>query len=54
MAKNPDGIDMSPAAVSGRIESMRALYKLALSLRAIKVIGPASGSASTGKEPRGS
>lgn len=37
MTKKAEPIDMSPAAVNGRIEDMRSLYKLMLALREIKV-----------------
>ncbi|MBL9017522.1 MAG: hypothetical protein JNL83_25255 [Myxococcales bacterium] len=45
-------IDMSPQAVAARIEDLRALYRLMLSLRAVKILGPLP--ASTGKARSGS
>jgi hypothetical protein len=55
MTRKREPIDMSPAAVNGRIEDMRALYKLMLALREVKIVGPArAGSTSTGGGPRGS
>ena len=41
MTKKLETIDMSPAAVSGRLEVMRALFKLMLALREVKILGPA-------------
>lgn len=35
-------VDMSPAAVAARIEDLRALYRLMLSLREVKILGPVS------------
>ncbi len=49
MTKKSEPIDMSPAAVNGRIEDMRSLYKLMLALREFKVT-----SASTEAKPSGS
>lgn len=50
MTTPPKVLDMSPAAVNRRIEDMRALYKLMLALREVKIVGPIS----TGAGPRGS
>lgn len=33
-------VDMSPAAVNARIEDLRQLYRLMLSLRDVKILGP--------------
>ena len=35
-------IDMSPEAVASRIDDLRALYRLMLSLREVKILGPVS------------
>jgi hypothetical protein len=37
-------IDMSPAALAGRLEELRALYKLAEYLRGARLIGPVENS----------
>ena len=38
---NPPDHDLSPAAVARRLEQVRALYKLMLSLRTARFIEPA-------------
>lgn len=40
--ENPRHVDMSPRAVEGRIEDMRQLYRLMLSLRTVRLLGPLS------------
>jgi hypothetical protein len=52
MTKRNEHIDMSPAAVGARIEDMRALYRLMLALKEIKIVGPVP--VSTGKVRGGS
>jgi hypothetical protein len=37
MTAKPDSIDMSPAAIERRLEQVRALYALMVSLRQIRV-----------------
>ncbi len=40
MPKKIESVDMSPVAVAGRIDDLRALYKLMLTLREVKILGP--------------
>ena len=36
----PSSIDMSPVGVNSRLEDLRQLYRLMLSLRTIRLLGP--------------
>jgi len=40
MSTNPESIDMSSAALSRRLEQLRALYKLMIYLRRAKPLAP--------------
>ncbi|MBI4701629.1 MAG: hypothetical protein HY744_10810 [Deltaproteobacteria bacterium] len=40
MSRRPAAIDMSPEAVSSRLEEVRSLYALAMSLARARVVGP--------------
>lgn len=41
-AENSKQVDMSPRAVEIRIEDLRQLYRLMLSLRTVRLLGPLS------------
>jgi hypothetical protein len=40
MKKRPEPIDMSPEAVGTRLDDVRALYHLCISLGAARIVGP--------------
>ena len=40
--EKPKQVDMSPIAVAGRMEDLRQLYRLMLSFRTIRILGPLS------------
>lgn len=40
MSTKPDPIDMSPDAIARRLETVRQLYRLWLSLADVRLIGP--------------
>ena len=40
MTRKPDPVDMSPKAIDNRLEDLRQLYRLMLSLAEIKLVGP--------------
>jgi len=42
MIEKPSPVDMSPSAIEGRIEDLRQLYRLMLSLKEIRILGPLS------------
>jgi predicted component of type VI protein secretion system len=41
MTKTAELDDLSPAAVSARLEELRALYRLTMSLTRARILGPA-------------
>jgi hypothetical protein len=46
-------VDMSPAAVSRRLEELAQLYEMALSLKRARVIGPVGAPGDQGAPPGG-
>ncbi|MDO9015371.1 MAG: hypothetical protein Q8S73_04185 [Deltaproteobacteria bacterium] len=44
-------VDMSPAAVSRRLEELAQLYEMALSLKRARVVGPLRGAVDQGVPP---
>lgn len=46
--KSPDSIDMSPAAISRRLEDLRQLYRLGRYLKRFKLVDPAIDRRKTG------